>query len=174
MSSTRLRPHRGQLVRQKRGARRRGIEALEFALVFPLYLFVFFGIIEYGWYFFQRAIVADAARLGCQAAGQLDPVEDDFRGEAGLRMIEEIEAGMGIQCNDGTYLCEMTFPLDLSNFSIPRVTCQARMNFVPVTGFLGGLGGSSGGAQQLGIAGGVRLVPEFVTARSVAIFEEAE
>lgn len=153
---------------------RRGVEALEFALTFPLYLLIFFGIIEYSWYFYQRAIVADAARLACQTVGQLDPQEDDYRAAATATMIAEIERGLGITCNNGQHLCEMTFPLDVPGFALPRVVCQARTNFLPITGFLGGANGAEGGAQGLGLGRGLRLIPLTVRARSVAVFEEAD
>lgn len=43
---------------------RKGGAAIEFALVLPVLLFLVFGIVEYGWIFFQQANVLSAAREG--------------------------------------------------------------------------------------------------------------
>lgn len=43
---------------------RRGAAAVEFALVLPLFVAVLFGVIEYGWVFYQTFSVAAAVRDG--------------------------------------------------------------------------------------------------------------
>lgn len=47
-----------------RGDRQRGSTAVEFALVMPVFLAVVFGVIEYGWVFYQQFNLAGAIRDG--------------------------------------------------------------------------------------------------------------
>ncbi|HVZ73630.1 MAG TPA: TadE/TadG family type IV pilus assembly protein [Polyangia bacterium] len=42
----------------------RGGAAVEFAIVLPLFCAVLFGIIDYGWYFYQRMAISAAVRDG--------------------------------------------------------------------------------------------------------------
>ncbi|HEY2729206.1 MAG TPA: TadE family protein, partial [Polyangia bacterium] len=42
----------------------RGGAAIEFALILPLFLAILFGIIDYGWYFYQRYALVAAIRDG--------------------------------------------------------------------------------------------------------------
>ena len=46
----------------------KGAAGLEFTLVFPFLLFVTFGIIEFGSFMFDKAIITNAAREGARAA----------------------------------------------------------------------------------------------------------
>jgi Flp pilus assembly protein TadG len=49
---------------------RRGVAAVEFALVLPVFLTVSLGIIEYGRALMAANLVTNAAREGCRIAGQ--------------------------------------------------------------------------------------------------------
>lgn len=54
--------------RLRRGkARQRGAAAVEFALVLPFLLMMVLGTIDWGWYFFVREVVTNAAREGARA-----------------------------------------------------------------------------------------------------------
>jgi Flp pilus assembly protein TadG len=55
---------------RKRAARsgQRGAAVVEFALVLPLFAAILFGIIEYGWVFYQRFNIANAVRDGLRQA----------------------------------------------------------------------------------------------------------
>lgn len=55
---------------------RRGASHIEFALVAPVLIVITFAIVEYGWMFYQRAFVLDAARRGCRAGAVMHPAED--------------------------------------------------------------------------------------------------
>lgn len=51
-----------------RGRRReRGAAVVEFALVLPLLLMLVIGAIDWGWYFYLREVVTNAAREGARA-----------------------------------------------------------------------------------------------------------
>ena len=46
----------------------KGTSALEFALVLPVFLLIFFGIIEYGWVMTQKIVLSHAVAAGARAA----------------------------------------------------------------------------------------------------------
>jgi Flp pilus assembly protein TadG len=48
-------------------ARARGAAAVEFALILPLFCIILFGMIDYGWYFYQRFALSAAVRDGIRA-----------------------------------------------------------------------------------------------------------
>jgi Flp pilus assembly protein TadG len=48
--------------------RRRGLAAVEMALLLPLLLLLLLGLIEYGWVFFALHVTSSAAREGCRVA----------------------------------------------------------------------------------------------------------
>jgi Flp pilus assembly protein TadG len=58
----------------RKGPRDRGAVAVEFALVLPLFLLLIFGIVQYGWTFYQTQETAQAAREGARiaAVGELE------------------------------------------------------------------------------------------------------
>ncbi len=47
---------------------KKGISAVEFALVLPIFLAIFFGIIEYGWVMTQQIVLSHAVSEGARAA----------------------------------------------------------------------------------------------------------
>ena len=56
------------LLGTKRWKSNRGAVAVEFALVLILLSLILFGTIEFGWAFFTKAIVTNAAREGARLA----------------------------------------------------------------------------------------------------------
>lgn len=138
--------------------RRRGVEALEFALVFPIFFLLFFGFVEFSWMSYQSASVKEAARVGCRAAGQMSPTEGGYELEASRIAQAELQRISGINCNSGSYTCITSFPLDASTFAIPRLVCDFEVSYVSLTGILDAVGAS----------------PEFLRGRSATIFEGAE
>ena len=56
----------------------KGVSSVEFALVLPLFLAIFFGIIEYGWVMTQKIILSHAVAAGARAAIKMpDGTSDD-------------------------------------------------------------------------------------------------
>lgn len=165
---------------------RRGAEIVEFALIFPIYLVLFFGIIEYSWYFYQRGVVIEAARSGCRSASLGDPDDEATAAANGADAIDAVlSSGAGIDC-DGLHTCTPSFVFQNTATLTPgaaprRVICQVTVNFISLTGFLGAtadpsapVGGAAGqfAADSWGATSITRFLPEQLTGRSVAIFQE--
>lgn len=55
------------------GRSRRGGNAIEFALLLPLYLLITFGTVEFGWTMYHLTALHSAAHHGCRRATLLDP-----------------------------------------------------------------------------------------------------
>jgi len=59
---------------------KKGAAAVEFALCLPLLLLILFAIMEFGWYFTNQIVLANAvsagARAGIKAKEWVDPKED--------------------------------------------------------------------------------------------------
>jgi Flp pilus assembly protein TadG len=72
-----MRQHHPQ--RRKSGSNRRGVAAVEFALVLPVFLIVSLGIIEYGRALMAANLVTNAAREGGRIAGQSGSTNTDVQ-----------------------------------------------------------------------------------------------
>lgn len=55
----------------------RGASAVEFALVLPIMLLVFFAILEYGWYMVNQAVLTGAVSAGARAGIKADEWNED-------------------------------------------------------------------------------------------------
>lgn len=123
----------GRSQNKKRGprARARGVAAVEFALVFPLFMAVLFGIIEYGWIFYQRFNLASAVRDGLRTGVTvLQAASPDPRNTAITRCQADLVAA-GIPANSVTLTAQYsgTSPSKL-------MTLTAVMNYSKLTGFV--------------------------------------
>ncbi|HEY0715311.1 MAG TPA: TadE family protein [Polyangia bacterium] len=79
-------------MRRRSGERRvdRGVAAVEFALLLPILLGVTLGAIDWGYFFFVKQRVVNAAREGARAGAVIDP--DDGWAEAQTTAQEAAEA----------------------------------------------------------------------------------
>ncbi len=76
---------------------RRGHSHIEFALVLPLLLIFVYGIMEYGWMFFQRTAVQEAARQGCRAGATMAP-DQDYDAVVEERALSALES-LSVDCD---------------------------------------------------------------------------
>ena len=65
------------IVRRRKENRRRGVAAVEAALVLPILLVVVFGAIRYGWFFLKLQEITNAARFGARTAIRYRSTYDD-------------------------------------------------------------------------------------------------
>ena len=60
-----------------RSRKRRGSNAIEFALCLPIWFAVVVAIIDFGWLFFYQTTLDAATNLGCRAGSLVDPGKVD-------------------------------------------------------------------------------------------------
>lgn len=151
-------------------------------MILPFFMLMFVGVIEYGWFFFQRSSVIDAARIGCREASLLDPAEDTTFVAARQRVLTEI-ARTGLSCETpldrstalGNLLrgwfggmergtpaatCSVVIE-DLREEPIPRIACAVEVAYTPITGMVNAPFGDD-----------KRLLPATIRTRTSAIFEQ--
>ncbi len=85
-------------MRHTRQGRRRGGNAVEFALVTPVLVMMLMGIVEYGWYFSQHQSVVTAARHAARFGAAM-PWEDDPEEWAVQEVLDSMER-QGIAVHD--------------------------------------------------------------------------
>lgn len=115
-------------------ARRRGVAALEFALILPIWFALVAAIAEFGWYFFHATRLDSAANLGCRDGALVDPGIGDvhldrMESAATARMVEVLTALGDPECTS----CDVeAFTLGAA----PRRTlvCVARRDLQPLVG----------------------------------------
>lgn len=120
----------GRSVRRTR--RRRGANAIEFALTLPLFMAITMGMIEFGWYFSRVALVNTAIMDGCREGGLVDEDESDPVPVAEGRM-DDILASGGLSCT----ACNAS----LVGVNPNRVIqCDASIDYNGLTGWFTALG----------------------------------
>tara|TARA_Y100000310_G_C20267745_1_gene616551 strand:+ start:157 stop:585 length:429 start_codon:yes stop_codon:yes gene_type:complete len=114
--------------------RRRGSQAVEFALIFPVFVMFVFGGIDYFWYLLQRYELSDAVATGCRTgaiAGESPYV--DAVGIAGATIVDNIgnmgDCGVGV-CT--IFVDDLPGPTD----DVWLLECSAEIAYLPLTGII--------------------------------------
>ncbi len=84
-----------RLRRQPSSNDRRGVAAVEFALVLPVFLTVSLGIIEYGRALMAANLVTSAAREGCRIAGQTGNTNADVQNSVQSALASSLKLSPG-------------------------------------------------------------------------------
>ena len=114
---------------------RRGSHAVEFALLFPVFVTFVFGGIDYFWYLLQRYELADAVVTGCRTgaiAGETSPYVD-ASAIAGTTIVENV-GNMG-DCGYGAcsiFVDEVPGPTD----GMWLLECSAEIVYMPLVGMI--------------------------------------
>lgn len=116
--------------------RRRGANAIEFALTLPVLLLVVSGVFDWSWLAYQRTALKSAVSAGCRAASLIDPGQDDaalpdLQERATDVTLDALEVyGASGPCAEG---CDVS--VDLSGAPPGRVVrCTVAGRFRPVWG----------------------------------------
>lgn len=127
MDTTRTRRRSPRRVRSRRGG-----AAIEFALVlFPLLILVF-GIIEYGWVFFQQANVLSAAREGARLGVTVDQTSSPTPGSTAETRARAVLTQYGM---DGAGAAIVTTQSGASPQE--TLTVDVTVPYTPLVGFIG-------------------------------------
>ena len=118
-----------------RNSSRRGVAVLEIALILPLVLLLLFGILEYGWMFFQAHQVTDAARHGARIGITADAIElevseaiESLLCARGICGLAEVVFAPGVDIDSGQMLTVTV--------TVPYAPIGLGMPLVPVPGEL--------------------------------------
>ncbi|MEM6926329.1 MAG: TadE family protein [Myxococcota bacterium] len=87
--------------------RRRGANAIEFALTLPIFLLGLFAAVQSGLYFFWWAMASEAVRRGCSEGVEVSEVLADPETKAEQAMDRWLSHG-GLTCTQMTCSAELT------------------------------------------------------------------
>jgi Flp pilus assembly protein TadG len=128
-------PRRRAATAPARRDRQGGGAAVEFALIMPIFLMVVFGMVDYGWFFYQRYALAVAVRDGIRnglSGLSTTPSPGDALGIAKARALAVLLLSNTIP--DPTN--NVTFGGGYSGASPTKaLTLSAQYTFVPLIGF---------------------------------------
>ena len=115
--------------------RRRGANAIEFALTLPVFVTVAFACVEYGWYFFEQAVVVEATRTGCRLGSVRhpdDPTEpaDEVARDA---MLDRLRGEWPSCTGAGDCRVDVAYDEDAGS---DLLVCEAQVAHEPLTGLL--------------------------------------
>jgi len=109
--------------------RRRGANAVEFALTLPIFLYMMLGVLDYGYLMMAHAILDAAAMEGTREGAITDPYNiADITGIA-----ESTAQGVagGLCGGDCSYTCQ-----DVGNPPEREITCDLRWAIDPIIGLV--------------------------------------
>jgi Flp pilus assembly protein TadG len=81
-------------ARRLRFGDERGTSTASFVILFPLFLFMFMGLVQWGLYFHARSQVAAAAQDAARAAQGVDGTSDDGRAVADSLLADATGSGL--------------------------------------------------------------------------------
>jgi Flp pilus assembly protein TadG len=133
MFGSKLTSRRRAGTKKSGGQRHRGVAAVEFALVAPIFLMVVIGIIEVGRAIMVQQVLINAARVGARRAVMLSSTQ-----QAVLDVVSEYTTGVGV-----TGVTTTVSPNPATAEAGAAITVQASVNFanvnwLPTPWFMGG------------------------------------
>ena len=112
---------------------RRGANAIEFALVLPVFLTIVLGMMEFSWAFFVRTAVITAVSDGCRAGAVVHP-EDDWETEAEDQMNLVLQQ-YNINCEDESVSCD-SIVTNEGDSPEEALACRLEVNYEPLIGYV--------------------------------------
>ena len=110
---------------------RGGHSHLEFALILPVLLLFIYGIMEYGWMFFQRTAVQEAARQGCRAGATMAP-DEDYNAVVEEKALNAL-AALSVDCDKVD--CDVSTEEE-GDLPEMRLRCQVAVEYMPLLNVL--------------------------------------
>ena len=112
-------------------ARETGVSAVEFGLILPLLLVLILGIIDYGWVFYVKLNITNAAREGARV-GVVQETDTDVASQA-RTAAQNYLAAAGLPTS-GTVSVAATLadPVLTVNVTVPDFTQLRLIGFVPL------------------------------------------
>jgi len=117
--------------------RRRGANAIEFALTVPVFIMLVSGILDWSWFAYHRSILKAAVNKGCRTGSLVDPGMDNSKiasviitaENATLANVDLLGGGFGA-CSDG---CDVD--IDIEGYPPTRmIKCRITGTYSPIWG----------------------------------------
>lgn len=108
-----------------RTASRRGANAVEFALTFPVFLLVFFAVFEFGMFYMHRSVAESAVIEACREASILDPNVISLE-DVALKMMSLDIKFLGQKCDR---ICAV---VDSGSPPFRRLECSIAFKYEPI------------------------------------------
>lgn len=116
---------------------RRGANAIEFALVLPVFVLLLVAIMDFGWLFFIDSTLDQATVVGCRAGSLIDPGLGETDVEA-VRRTAELAMEEDLMRSGGG-VCTTDCRFDVSLYGEPpgrSMFCEVERDFVPLIGMV--------------------------------------
>jgi len=122
----------------RRKINKRGANAIEFAMLLPVFLTFVMGIVDFGYYFAAQAVFDAAILEGTREGAITDPagVSNDVSGVAEARVEEIAEVICASDCVVSCLDQNVNTTVDGEGLSLREVQCTLTWNFVPLVGFV--------------------------------------
>ena len=114
---------------------RRGGQAIEFALILPVFVAMITAIFEFGWMFFVRSPVIHAVRDGCRAGAVIPPDESPTAQEVATGEMTDFLAGYSIDCRGDTERCGITINIT-GETPFQTMDCTLAIAYEPLIGLV--------------------------------------
>jgi Flp pilus assembly protein TadG len=116
-------------IRPRRNGQRGGA-AVEFAIVMPIFCAVVFGIIDYGWFFYQRFTVAAAIRDGLRTGVTISQLTGDPAATA-IQRAKDNMANSGVPYDPNMFSTSTT-----GGYPTRALVLTANYTFRPLVNFI--------------------------------------
>jgi len=118
------------LIRNWSRRARRGSNSIEFALTLPIFIGIMFVIIDFGWYFANRAIFDIAVHSGCREGSLVDPLSGAYV-SAAEDEVRRITSIIPQACANN---CDIQITT-VGTVPSRSVVCRVSADFQPMVGF---------------------------------------
>lgn len=117
-------------IRPRRNGQRGGA-AVEFAIVMPIFCAVVFGIIDYGWFYYQRFTVAAAIRDGLRTGVTISQSASPTPEEVAIQRAKDNMAASGVP-----YTKDMFTTSTTGGYPTKALVLSATYTFKPLVNFV--------------------------------------
>jgi Flp pilus assembly protein TadG len=122
-----------KLNRLRRRTASRGVAAVEFAIVAPIFFMLVIGIIEVGRAIMVQQVLINASRVGARRAAMLSSTEADV-----LAAVTEFTSGVGVSSVTATVSPDPETAEGGTSLTVSTSVSYADVSWMPTPWFMGG------------------------------------